>query len=229
MAAILLFGIMGLPAAAGQRSAERRLPDDPGAAPRSRAPARRRWRPPSRRRSSSSSRRSPGIDSMTSTSALGLTQITLQFNLERDIDAAAQDVQAAIAAAARLLPPSMPTPPSYRKVNPADQPILFLALSSPTLPLSDGRRVRRDATRAAHLDGRRRRAGPGLRRAEVRGARPARSACARRARHRHRRSASRRSSAATSTCRPARSTAAQQAFDGRGDGPAQERRARTAR
>ena len=76
-----------------------------------------------------------GIDSMTSTSALGNTQITIQFTLERNIDAAAQDVQAAIAAAQPQMPPGMPTPPSYKKVNPADQPILYLALSSPTLPL----------------------------------------------------------------------------------------------
>lgn len=77
-----------------------------------------------------------GIDSMTSTNGNGITQITLQFALERDIDAAAQDVQAAIAKATRQLPPDMPTPPSYRKVNPADQPVLYIALSSPTLPLS---------------------------------------------------------------------------------------------
>ena len=76
-----------------------------------------------------------GIDSMTSSSALGLTQITVQFSLERNIDAAAQDVQAAITAAAPQLPPGMPTPPSYKKVNPADQPVLYLSLSSPTLPL----------------------------------------------------------------------------------------------
>ena len=78
-----------------------------------------------------------GIDSMTSSSALGITNITLQFNLERDIDGAAQDVQAAIAAAARLLPHEMPSPPSYKKVNPADAPILYLAVVSPTLRLSD--------------------------------------------------------------------------------------------
>ncbi|HVD77449.1 MAG TPA: efflux RND transporter permease subunit [Vicinamibacteria bacterium] len=77
-----------------------------------------------------------GLDSMTSTNALGITQITLQFTLSRDIDAAAQDVQAAIAKAASQLPPGMPTPPSYQKVNPADQPILYLALSSPTVKLS---------------------------------------------------------------------------------------------
>jgi len=76
-----------------------------------------------------------GIDSMTSSSALGLTQITIQFSLERSIDAAAQDVQAMIAKAAPLLPPGMPTPPFYQKVNPADQPVIYLSLSSPTLPL----------------------------------------------------------------------------------------------
>ncbi|MBI4247549.1 MAG: efflux RND transporter permease subunit, partial [Candidatus Rokubacteria bacterium] len=76
-----------------------------------------------------------GIDSMTSTSALGITQITIQFTLNRNIDAAAQDVQAAITKAAPLLPTGMPTPPTYQKVNPADQPIIYLALSSQTLPL----------------------------------------------------------------------------------------------
>jgi HAE1 family hydrophobic/amphiphilic exporter-1 len=77
-----------------------------------------------------------GLDSMTSTSSLGSTQITLQFNLTRDIDSAALDVQAAITSAANQLPPNMPAPPTFRKVNPADSPILFLALTSPTLPLS---------------------------------------------------------------------------------------------
>ena len=76
-----------------------------------------------------------GIDSMTSTSALGVTNITIQFTLSRNIDAAAQDVQSAITKAAPLLPPGMPTPPSFQKVNPADQPVIYLALSSPTLPL----------------------------------------------------------------------------------------------
>lgn len=77
-----------------------------------------------------------GLDSMTSTNALGNSQITLQFNLNRNIDAAAQDVQAMIAKAAKQLPQNMPSPPSYSKVNPADQPVIYLALSSPTLPLS---------------------------------------------------------------------------------------------
>ncbi len=76
-----------------------------------------------------------GLDSMSSTNALGLSQITLQFNLSRSIDAAGQDVQAAIAKAAAQLPPELPTPPTYQKVNPADQPILYLALYSNTLPL----------------------------------------------------------------------------------------------
>ena len=77
----------------------------------------------------------PGIDSMTSQSSLGATRITIVFNLDRDIDAAAQDVQAALAATGRRLPP-MPSPPSFRKVNPANSPIFFMALSSATLPLS---------------------------------------------------------------------------------------------
>ena len=78
-----------------------------------------------------------GVDSMTSTSSLGSTNITLQFNLDRDIDAAAQDVQAMIAKASRDLPPDLPSPPSYQKVNPADAPILYLAFTSPTMNLSD--------------------------------------------------------------------------------------------
>ena len=78
----------------------------------------------------------PGIDSMSSVSTTGSTQITLQFSLDRNIDAAAQDVQTAISLAARNLPDSMPTPPSFRKTNPAVDPILFISLSSPTLPLS---------------------------------------------------------------------------------------------
>src|SRR3954470_8625854 len=77
-----------------------------------------------------------GIDSMTSSSNTGSTSITLQFSLDRSIDAAAQDVQAAIAAVQRRLPSDMPAPPSLRKTNPADQPILFLALHSATMPLS---------------------------------------------------------------------------------------------
>ena len=76
-----------------------------------------------------------GLESLSSTSGQGSTSITLQFSLDRNIDAAAQDVQSAIATAQRKLPPNMPTPPSFRKVNPADSPIFFIALTSPTLPL----------------------------------------------------------------------------------------------
>ncbi len=76
-----------------------------------------------------------GLTAMNSVNMLGGTQVTLQFELSRDIDAAAQDVQAAITQATPLLPPDLPSPPVFRKVNPADQPILFIALTSPTLPL----------------------------------------------------------------------------------------------
>ena len=77
-----------------------------------------------------------GIESMTSTSSLGSTSITIQFELSRNIDAAAQDVQAAISQAQRDLPTDMPAPPSFRKVNPAEQPILMLAAHSESLPLN---------------------------------------------------------------------------------------------
>src|SRR6267378_1370071 len=77
-----------------------------------------------------------GIDQMTSLSGQGITSVTIQFALDRDIDAAAQDVNSAIAAATKQLPPTMSTPPSFRKVNPADSPIFFLTLTSDTLPLS---------------------------------------------------------------------------------------------
>src|SRR2546427_6699870 len=71
-----------------------------------------------------------GIDSINSSNSQGSTSVTLQFNLSRNIDAAAQDVQTAISAALPQLPPDMPTPPGLRKVNPADSPILFLSLNS---------------------------------------------------------------------------------------------------
>ncbi len=77
----------------------------------------------------------PGLDQMTSVSSFGTSQVTLQFNLDRSIDAAEQDVQSAINAASNLLPRGMPSPPTYSKSNPADTPILTLAVSSSTLPL----------------------------------------------------------------------------------------------
>ena len=77
-----------------------------------------------------------GLDSMNSTSTQGSTNITLQFTLARNIDAAAQDVQSMIARSARALPAQMPAPPSYQKVNPGDFPIILLSLRSDTLPLT---------------------------------------------------------------------------------------------
>lgn len=76
-----------------------------------------------------------GVSQMTSTSQLGSTSITIQFDLSRNLDGAAVDVQSAIAAAGGQLPPNMPTPPTFRKVNPSDQPILYLALASESLPI----------------------------------------------------------------------------------------------
>ena len=124
----------GLPLAAGQRSAERRFPDPAG------------HRQPARRESGDhgvgrrDAARKPVLDhrrpgSMTSINSLGITQVTLEFDLSRNLDGAAVDVQAAITQASRLLPQGMPTPPTFTKVNPADQPILYLALTSKTLPL----------------------------------------------------------------------------------------------
>lgn len=77
-----------------------------------------------------------GVDSITSQSSQGRAQITIQFKLDRNIDAAAQDVQSAISAASRQMPQNMPSPPTLRKVNPADSPVMYLAMSSSTLPLS---------------------------------------------------------------------------------------------
>src|SRR5262249_14675627 len=78
-----------------------------------------------------------GVTSISSSNTQGSTNVTLQFDLSRNIDAAAQDVQSMIARTTRRLPRGMPSPPSYSKVNPADQPIMFLTLGSQTLPMSD--------------------------------------------------------------------------------------------
>src|SRR6201994_3488884 len=77
----------------------------------------------------------PGVTQMTSSSVLGTSAIIVQFDLDRNIDAAAGDIQAAINAAGGQLPKNLPSPPSYRKVNPADSPILILSVQSDTLPL----------------------------------------------------------------------------------------------
>jgi hydrophobic/amphiphilic exporter-1 (mainly G- bacteria), HAE1 family len=134
MAAILLFGILGYRALAVSELPNVDYPTIqvgaslPGASPDTMASA---VATPLEKQFSTIA----GIDSMTSTSSLGSTSITLQFDLSRNIDGAAQDVQAAIARASAQLPPSMPTPPTYNKVNPADQPILYVAMGSTTLPL----------------------------------------------------------------------------------------------
>ena len=78
----------------------------------------------------------PGVIEMTSSSTLGGTSITVQFDLSRSVDGAAHDVQAAINAAAHDLPPNMPTPATYRKVNPAGAPVMILGMTSETMPLS---------------------------------------------------------------------------------------------
>src|ERR1700722_10940619 len=78
----------------------------------------------------------PGVAQMTSTSILGNTQITIQFDLDRNIDAAAQDIQSAIDAAGGYLPKNLPLPPSYRKVNPAESAIVIFAIHSDALPLT---------------------------------------------------------------------------------------------
>jgi HAE1 family hydrophobic/amphiphilic exporter-1 len=78
-----------------------------------------------------------GLDTMTSNSSQGSTNINLTFDLSRDIDGATVDVETAIAEAMPLLPPGMPTPPSFRKTNPGDYPIISLFLTSPTMRLSD--------------------------------------------------------------------------------------------
>ena len=94
-----------------------------------------------------------GVKSMNSSSSQGSTSITLEFDLDRDIDSAALDVQSAISVEpGGQLPSTMPNPPTFRKVNPADQPILYLSLTSPTLPLSERQPLRGGPRGAAHRD-----------------------------------------------------------------------------
>ena len=126
-----------LSAAAGRAAAAGRFPDHPGlgAACPARSPetmASSVAQPLERQLA-----QIPGVAQMTSTSSLGTTAVTIQFDLNRNIDGAANDVQAAINAAGGQLPKNLPSPPTYRKVNPADSPILLLSATSDTLPLTE--------------------------------------------------------------------------------------------
>ena len=144
--------------AAGLVAAAGRFPDHPGDDAAARAPTPTPWPRWSPRRWSASSARSRRSPRMTSSSSFGISQITLQFDLDRDIDAAAQDVQAAINAAGSTLPRNLPYPPTYAKVNPADAPIVTLALTSRHHVAARAHRPRRHADGAAPERGGRRRA-----------------------------------------------------------------------
>ena len=149
----------------------------------------------------------PSLAQMTSVSSFGSSQITLQFNLDRDIDAAEQDVQAAINAASNLLPRTLPTPPTYSKSNPADAPILTLARQLRHAAARPGRRLRRLDPGAEDLAGVGRGPGDAQRRPEAGGARPGRSGGAGRARASASRTCAWRWSPPTSTSPRATSTA----------------------
>ena len=114
----------------------------------------------------------PALDQMTSTSGIGSLSITLQFDLSRNIDAAAQDVQQAINAASGLLPTDLPTPPTYRKTNPADRPVLIYAVHSDSLPIYRVRRFCLHDPGAKTVDGARRLGVPHFRPAALRRACP---------------------------------------------------------
>ena len=116
-----------------------------------------------------------GITALTSTSSLGRTPIIVQFDLNRNIDSAALDVQTALTVAARRLPIEMTTPPSFRKVNPGDFPVLVISLNSQTLPLSKVNEYAETVLAPADLAAAGRRAGRGLRLAEIRHPRSGRS------------------------------------------------------
>ena len=124
----------------------------------------------------------PGITMMTSSSSLGVTNIVMQFDLDRNIDGAALDVQSNISATLRKLPPQLPAPPSFQKLNPGRQPgsVHRAGLQDPAAV--QGRRLRRTGLRPADLADRRRRAGVGVRPAEIRRARRRRPRRRRRAR-----------------------------------------------
>ena len=126
----------------------------------------------------------PSLSSMTSTSSFGVSQISLQFDLNRDIDGATQDVQAAINAAAGVLPKTLPYPPTYAKVNPADAPVMTLALTSETISLRAMSDLADTILGAAPQPDFRRRPGRGAGRAQAGGAGAGRSGAACRLWHR---------------------------------------------
>ena len=117
----------------------------------------------------------PGLRQMTSTSSFGSSVITLQFALDLNIDVAEQEVQAAINASGTFLPRDLPNPPIYSKTNPADAPVLTLALTSKTLPLVAGRGPGRHAAGAEDFAAVRRRPGQHQRRPEAGRAHPGQS------------------------------------------------------
>ena len=121
----------------------------------------------------------PGVAELTSVNVLGQSQITLQFDLDRNIDSAAGDVQAAINAASGQLPKNLPSNPTYRKVNPSDSPILILSVQSDEVPLIDVDDYADVVLSQQIVADRRRGPGVDLRRAEARGARAGRSGQAR--------------------------------------------------
>ena len=127
----------------------------------------------------------PGLNQMSSVSSAGDSVITLQFGLTLSLDIAEQEVQAAINAGSNLLPQTLPAPPVYAKVNPADAPILTLAITSPTLPLTATRRSRRYPHRPEDLAARRRRPRQHQRRPAAGGTRPGQSSGAGRAGPQH--------------------------------------------
>ena len=124
-----------------------------------------------------------GISAITSTSSLGRTNIVIQFVLNRNIDGAALDVQTALTVAQRRLPIEMTTPPSFRKVNPGDFPVLAISVNSQTLPLSVVDEYAQTVLAPADFAASGRRAGRGLRLAEIRHPHPGRSGGGRRAQH----------------------------------------------
>ena len=141
----------------------------------------------------------PGLNQMSSQSSAGASVITLQFGLDLSLDVAEQEVQAAINAAGNLLPADLPAPPIYAKVNPADAPVLTLAVTSTTLPLTKVEELARHPAGAEDLAAAGRRAGEHQRRPPAGRARPGQCPRTCRLRAQHRRSADHDRQCSTST------------------------------